>query len=227
MTVARAVLFDLDGVLVDSEPMSLEALACEMRAIGIDEATAGSMRDRYLGVSMPKVRRDVAERLGRCCPSDFEESYLRRLYAFYDQGLPRIAPMVEALDRLQAAGLATCIASGGSIPRIRRTLASAGLSERFGDRIFSGEDVPEGKPAPDLVLHAATEIGVPPKRCVVVEDSPHGLRGAIAAGMRAVGFTGGRHLDGIREAHGDRLFEAGAEAVIRDARDLVALVLDT
>ncbi|SDJ16130.1 HAD family hydrolase [Aliiruegeria lutimaris] len=220
-----AIIFDLDGVLVDSEPMSLASLAAEMRAVGVADATSDHVRAQYLGVSLPTVKKDVAEYLGAPCPDDFEENYLNRLYAAYDGGLRRIDEMVAALDRFQAEGIATCIASGGSLPRIRRTLAFARLTERFGDRIFSGEDVARGKPAPDLVLHAAMSIGVAPSRCLVIEDSPHGVEGARAAGMRAVGFTGGSHLETIREQQAQTLRNAGAEAVFRDAADVQSLVL--
>ncbi|WP_116134550.1 HAD family phosphatase [Tropicimonas sp. IMCC34043] len=221
----QAVIFDLDGCLVDSEPMSLEALAAEMRASGVAEATSAAMRDRYLGVSATDVSRHLAARLGRPCPPDFIDNYHRRLYAAYEAGIPRIEAMVEVLDRLQSEGIATCIASGGSPDRIRRTLAAADLTERFGTRIFSAEQVAHGKPAPDLVLLAARELGVEPARCVVVEDSPHGIRGAMAAGMRGVGFTGGTHLDGIRDSHASALYAAGAEAVREDASELLAIIL--
>ncbi len=221
----EAIIFDLDGVLVDSEPLSLAALSAEMQALGIEEATPDAMREKYLGVSLPKVREDVAARLGKACPEDFDENFHRRLYAAYDNGLPRIDRMVAALDCFQAKGLRTCIASGGSAARIRRTLAFTRLSKRFGERIFSGEDVARGKPAPDLALHAAARIGVVPSRCLVIEDSPHGVIGAIAAGMRAIGFTGGRHLDQTREEQAVRLCDSGAEAVFADAREARSYVL--
>ncbi|NDR56239.1 HAD family hydrolase [Aliiruegeria sabulilitoris] len=220
-----AIIFDLDGVLVDSEPMSLAALAEQMQAVGIAEASYEDVRALYLGVSLPTVKKDVAAYLGAPCPTDFEASYLRRLYAAYDGGLQRIDAMVDVLDRFQADGFATCIASGGSLSRIRKTLAFTRLSKRFGNRIYSGEDVARGKPAPDLVLHAAMSIGATPSRCLVIEDSPHGVEGARAAGMRAVGFTGGSHLDPIRERHAQTLRDAGAEAVFQHAVDVQSLVL--
>ncbi|WP_078059144.1 HAD family hydrolase [Tropicimonas marinistellae] len=220
MPPVQAILFDLDGCLVDSEPLSLAALAAEIRAAGLAEVTFEDMRDRYLGVSMPLVCEEVSQRLGRPCPPDFRENYVRRLFAAYDETLPRIEDMVEVLDRFQDEGLATCIVSGGGLSRIRHTLDRAGLSARFGPRIYSGEEVPCGKPAPDLVLHAAAELGVEPRSCVVIEDSPHGIVGAIAAGMRAIGFTGGQHLEGIRDQHAKVLRDAGAEFVSEQASEL-------
>lgn len=125
--------------------------------------------------------------------------------------------MVAALDRLLEDGYAACIATGGDIDRMQHTLDYAGLAARFADRAFSAIEVARGKPAPDLFLHAAARMSTAPERCVVVEDSPHGVAGAMAAGMPAVGFTGGAHLDGIRNRHAALLTEAGAWRVHEDA----------
>lgn len=222
MTKPQAVIFDLDGCLVDSEPLSLASLATEMRAAGIPWATFEEVRDRYLGVSSDYVYRDIADYLGRPCPPDLGERFSRRLFRAYETDLRSIPSMIALLDAVQAAGIATCIASGGSPERIRLTLSLTGLKDRFGKRTFSGEQVARGKPAPDLVLLAARELGVAPKDCVVIEDSPHGVQGARAAGMRAFGYTGGSHLDGVREHHAERLRAAGAELVSDDPADLLA-----
>ncbi|SDJ21944.1 haloacid dehalogenase superfamily, subfamily IA, variant 3 with third motif having DD or ED [Aliiruegeria lutimaris] len=128
--------------------------------------------------------------------------------------------MCDLIDMVKAAGLTTCIVSGSGMDRIRRTLASTGLTGYFAERIFSGEEVPRGKPAPDLFLHAAGELGVAPADCMVIEDAPLGVQGAIAAGMRAFGFTRGSHLDGIRKTHGGRLSKAGAKAVFASTPEL-------
>ncbi len=220
MTTARAVIFDLDGCLVDSETFALEAIAAEMRALGIAEANWTELRDDFLGVSLPVVCRYVAGRLGRPCPVDFPENFYRRLYAFYAVRLPIIDGVTELLDRLRSAGLAIGIATGGSVERMQRSLDRTGLQAYFAGRAFSAEQVARGKPAPDLVLHVAHKLGVAPADCAVVEDSPHGILGAIAAGMRAIGFVGGSHLDGMRERQAERLREAGAEVVVSDARAL-------
>ena len=222
MTKPQAVIFDLDGCLVDSEPLSLASLATEMRDAGIPWATFEEVRDRYLGVSSDYVYRDIADYLGRPCPPDLGERFNRRLFKAYETDLRPIPSMIALLDAVQAAGIATCIASGGSPERIALTLALTDLTDRFGKRTFSGEQVAHGKPAPDLVLLAARTLGVSPETCVVIEDSPHGVQGARAAGMRAFGYSGGSHLDGVREAHGERLRAAGAELVSDNAADLLA-----
>jgi HAD superfamily hydrolase (TIGR01509 family) len=220
MTKPGAVIFDLDGCLVDSEVLSLEALASEMRTLGISDATWVKLRKDFLGVSLRDIRRHVAEQLGRPCPATFEENFYRRLYASYDAHLPIMEGMVATLDRLQTEGIPICIATGSSIARMRHTLDRSGLTGRFGGLAFSADEVARGKPAPDLVLHAASNLGVAPDRCLVVEDSPHGVTGAVAAGMHAIGFVGGSHLDGIRDIHAEGLRAAGAKTVVFDTRHL-------
>src|SRR5207244_10059755 len=115
---------------------------------------------------------------------------VRYLKAFAEQLQP-VDGVAEAVDAIQAAGYATCVASSGDLPKIRRNLAKTGLLDRFGDRLFSADDVEHGKPAPDLFLHAAAAMGVAPDRCAVVEDSRHGVAAARAAGMWAFGYGGG------------------------------------
>ncbi|SNY92949.1 haloacid dehalogenase superfamily, subfamily IA, variant 3 with third motif having DD or ED [Cohaesibacter sp. ES.047] len=221
MTKPNAVLFDLDGCLVDSEPLSLQSLASEMQEVGVPGASYEMTRDHYLGWSLTDVSKDVTKRLGKPCPPDLSEKYHQRLFALYERdGLPLVDTMVALHDRLFEAGLVTAIASGGSPDRIVRSLNASGLMGRFEGRTYSGEEVERGKPAPDLFLYAARKLGLEPSTCVVVEDSPHGIEGAVAAGMRAFGFTGGSHLDGIRDQHRELLLSKGAEAVCENAMDL-------
>lgn len=215
--VGALVVYDLDGCLVDSEPMSLGALLDTAADAGVEGLSLEDMRDRYLGVRISEAVADLERRSGLCLPADFAERYHDRLYARYATGLQVIVPMVEVLDRLLVDGFAACIATGGDVDRMQHTLDYAGLAARFAGRAFSAAEVARGKPAPDLFLHAAAHMGVAPGRCVVVEDSPHGVVGALAAGMPAVGFTGGTHLDGIRDRHAARLTAAGAWRVHEDA----------
>lgn len=224
MATTRLVIFDLDGCLVDSEPLALEAIAAEMRALGIADAVWTDLREDFLGVTLAVVSRYVAGRLGRPCPADFAENFYRRLYAFYDAGLPVIAGVTGLLDRLQADGLAVAIATGGSVERMQHSLERTGLDRYFSGRGFSADEVARGKPAPDLVLHVANQLGAAAAECAVVEDSPHGIIGAVAAGMRAIGFAAGSHLQGIRERQAERLRDAGADVVVTDAAALYAAI---
>lgn len=210
----RAIVFDMDGCLVDSEPLSLEAVAAEMRALGLADATAARVGETYLGVTMGKICADVSASLGRDCSEGFAERIEERLFAEYSLRLQRIEGVGLLLDQLTSAGVRLAIASGSSPRRLERTLAIAGLSSYFRGTAFSADLVARGKPAPDVFLLAARELGVAPAQCAVLEDSPHGVAGAVAAGMRAIGFVGGSHLHGKQYVHEQVLRAAGASLVI-------------
>lgn len=212
--MTAAVIFDLDGVLVDSEPLSLGVLAEEMRALGIVDATADEVGRQFLGVSLKVIRAYVADRLGRPVPEAFVQRFEDRLLAIYPEKLRVIDGVPELLNQLQDAGIGIAIATGGSLHRMGETLRISGLDRWFQGRAFSADQVAQGKPAPDLFLLAARELGVDPKDCVILEDSPHGVTGALRAGARAVGFTGGSHLDLSRAEHAALLRGKGAAPVL-------------
>lgn len=194
MPDVKAVIFDLDGCPVDSEPHSLAAVAAELQALGLSEVTAEDIGKRYLGVSLKAIRQDAEAETGRAAPEDFEARFERRLFAAYDTGLRVIDGVPDLLERLVARGLPIAIASGGTPGRIARTLGTVGLERYFDGRAFSADQVARGKPAPDLFLLAARELGIAPEHCLVVEDSPHGIEGTRRAGMQPLGFVGGAHL---------------------------------
>lgn len=225
MGQARAVIFDLDGCLVDSEPLSIAALSAELGALGVPDASFEVIRDRFLGVSMRDICAHVAERTGIRCPPEFIDRVEDRLFALYRESLRPIPGAVRLLGALKGARVPFAIATGGSVRRMTTTLALSGLSPWFGDRAFSADQVTRGKPAPDLFLFAAARLGVPPEHCTVIEDSPHGVAGAKAAGMEAMGFVGGSHLAGTRDAHRANLSKAGAGAVYRRLAEVRAALL--
>ncbi|MYS72774.1 HAD-IA family hydrolase [Streptomyces sp. SID5926] len=183
------VIFDNDGVLVDSEPISNRLLAGYLTELGHPTSYEDSLRD-YMGGAMHRVHDLVLERTGRRLPSDFDDVFHARVFAAFERELKPVPGAVDVLEKLAADGVAYCVASSGSHQRIRTGHRKAGLDRWFDDeRIFSSQDVGRGKPAPDLFLHAAARMGVAPERCVVVEDSPLGVRAAVAAGMDVYGFT--------------------------------------
>ncbi|MFV0382562.1 HAD family hydrolase [Paracoccus sp. (in: a-proteobacteria)] len=224
MTHIRAVIFDLDGCLVDSEAMSLETLADEMRAEGAGVST-DDLRRRYLGVSMQVIGDRMRAATGRPPPADFAARFENRLLARYPAELRLIDGAAALLEDLHGRGIAMAIATGGSIRRMTTTLRVSGLDARFTDRAFSADQVARGKPAPDLFLLAAEKLGIPPHACAVMEDSPHGIAGARAAGMRAVGFVGGSHLAGARDDHAERLRDAGAAMVLHELSGMLNALL--
>jgi HAD superfamily hydrolase (TIGR01509 family) len=182
----QLVIFDCDGVLVDSEPISNRLLAEHLTAAGFPTTTDESL-ERYMGGSFASMLDDLRERFGRDVPDGFSDRYHADLYATFDAELEAVAGIEAVLDGLD---IPTCVASSGAPERIRRVLRRAGLLERFEGRIFSAVEVERGKPAPDLFLHAASRMRADPGRCVVVEDSPKGVEAAVAAGMTVLGYAG-------------------------------------
>ncbi|MER6129475.1 HAD family hydrolase [Streptomyces sp. NPDC001795] len=183
------VIFDNDGVLVDSEPISNRLLAAHLTELGHPTTYEDSIRD-YMGSAMHRVHELIHERTGQRLPADFDDVFHARVFAAFERELKPMAGVVDVLEKLSADGVPYCVASSGSHDRIRVGHRTTGLDRWFDDgRIFSSQDVGRGKPAPDLFLYAADRMGVPPERCVVVEDSPLGVQAAVAAGMDVYGFT--------------------------------------
>ncbi|MFF7535244.1 HAD family hydrolase [Streptomyces bobili] len=183
------VVFDNDGVLVDSEPISNRLLAAYLTELGHPTSYEDSIRD-YMGSAMHRIHDLVLERSGERLPADFDDVFHSRVFAAFERELRPVPGATDVLEKLAADGVPYCVASSGSHERIRVGHRATGLDRWFEDtRIFSAQDVGKGKPAPDLFLHAAERMGVAPERCVVVEDSPLGVRAAVAAGMDVYGFT--------------------------------------
>ncbi|MFE9629203.1 HAD family hydrolase [Streptomyces sp. NPDC006527] len=183
------VIFDNDGVLVDSEPISNRLLAGYLTEVGHPTTYEDSIRD-YMGSAMHRIHELVLERTGQRLPEDFDDVFHARVFAAFEAELVAVAGAAGVLEKLAADGVPYCVASSGSHERIRVGHRTTGLDRWFDDgRIFSSQDVGRGKPAPDLFLYAAERMGVAPERCVVVEDSPLGVQAAVAAGMDVFGFT--------------------------------------
>lgn len=180
------IIFDCDGVLVDSERL---AVAVEVRLITeLGWAiTAAEVLDRFVGRSDAFMLGEIERTIGRPVP-DWQERYERELHQAFHDSLVAVPGIEAALDQLTTP---TCVASSGTHEKMRTTLGLTGLYDRFAGRIFSSTEVAAGKPAPDLFLHAAERCGVAPDRCLVVEDSRSGVQAARAAGMRSLGFAGG------------------------------------
>ncbi|MGZ9932560.1 HAD family hydrolase [Streptomyces sp. NC-S4] len=196
------VIFDNDGVLVDSEPLANSILAGYLTELGHPTTYEESVRD-YMGSAVHRVHDLVVERTGQQLPADFDETLHARTVAAFEQELKPVPGVEEVLGALTAQGVGYCLASSGSHDRIRVGHRVAGLDGWFEEEwIFSAQDVGQGKPAPDLYLHAARQMGVEPGRCVVIEDSPLGVRAAVAAGMDVYGFTGMLPADRLPGATG-------------------------
>ncbi|PWR18479.1 HAD family hydrolase [Zavarzinia aquatilis] len=208
------VIFDCDGVLVDSEGIANRVLAEAVTRLGHDMDEAGS-RHEFVGLSMKSVMARIEAMTGSALPPDWLPELQAITYARFRVSLAAVPHVGPAVEAVQAAGIATCVASSGTPDKMALTLGLTGLAPLFTGRLFSAVEVARGKPAPDLFLHAAARMGHDPGACVVVEDSVPGVTGAVAAGMRALGFA--------RETDAALLRAAGAE-IFDDMRQLPALI---
>jgi len=212
------VIFDCDGVLVDSEPISITVLVEALAAAGVAMSEAEA-HERFLGRSLKSMSEILHDEYGLAVDAAFLEAMRKVLYERFRSELQPIAGVAETVDAL---GVAHCVASSSQPERIRLSLSVTGLLDRFEPNIFSASMVTHGKPAPDLFLHASAEMGADPARCVVVEDSPAGIMAAKAAGMRVVAFTGGSHARTPR--HRDALLDLRPDALFDDMRELLQFV---
>jgi HAD superfamily hydrolase (TIGR01509 family) len=211
------VIFDCDGVLVDSELISCRAHSQMLTAHGYP-ITPDQVLERFLGVSDREARLIVETEIGRNLPADFEALVKAATLKFYEGDLRAIANVGEAIA---AIDLKKCVASSGTPEKIQHGLTCAGLYDVLAPHIFSASQVKRGKPAPDLFLFAAERMQARPERCVVIEDSIPGVTGAVAAGMTVLGFYGGSHC---RPGHADTLRAAGAGLIFDDMRQLPGLI---
>lgn len=212
------VIFDCDGVLIDSEPISLGCLTAALNGIGV-AIDVETVRARFAGTSMPSIMGHVAKDYGVTAPEGFVERVKADTLAAFDRELTAMAGIAEAV---RALGIPSCVASSSDPVRLSHTLTLTGLMPLFAGRVFSSAEVARGKPFPDLFLHAAARMGARPAACLVVEDSVPGVTAARAAGMNVVGFTGGGHWG--HDPAGADLAAAGAARVFSDHRDLAAVI---
>jgi len=201
------VIFDCDGVLVDSEPLALGLLVDSLDGIGIKIDLADAQR-RFLGRSLTAVCEMIREDFGVSVPEDTLSHMRTELNDLFRRELKPIEGVAAMLGRLEPA---RCVASSSQPDRIRLSLRVTGLLDHFKPNIFSATMVKRGKPAPDLFLFAASRMGVAPEAVLVIEDSPAGIVAARRAGMHAFGFTGGSHAFGAE--HGQGLRKAGAHLI--------------
>jgi HAD superfamily hydrolase (TIGR01509 family) len=211
------VIFDCDGVLVDSEPIINRAHAHVLTACGYP-ITEEDLVERFCGMSDQEMLDIIEREGGRALPTSYGEHVGLMIESGFRLSLAAIEGVAEVLDRLQ---LPVCVASSSTLEQIQRKLALAGLLGRFGEHLFSATMVGRGKPAPDLFLYAAQRFATAPDRCLVIEDSPVGIDAALAAGMASVGFCGGSHCG---PKHGARLQAHGAMLVIADMHELAAAI---
>ena len=207
----KAVIFDCDGVVVDSEPMLFDLLAADLAQYGLPMAVE-TLHHVFLGMTLEGLR-EKANAMGASLPADWCDNFYTRLYAQLRLGTPLVPGILTVLDALDAAGIPYAMGSNGSAEKMQITLGQHGLVPRF-KGLFSGQNLGKPKPAPDLYLHAAAALGVAPSDCIVIEDSPTGARAAQAAGMRCMGYA----------PHGSEALVAEGAVLFSDMKDLPALL---
>ncbi len=198
------IIFDCDGVLVDSEIIACRVLSRELNALGLP-LTPKDCLDAFTGITMAAVMTRIEEMLGRPPPDDFEDTLQRKDFEAFKTELRPVPGVKAMLPRLTVP---RCIASSGAVAKMRLTLTTTGLLSSFEPHLFSAQMVEHGKPAPDLFLYAAERMGAEPSRCVVIEDSAAGIQAGLAAGMRVLGFAGGSHAS---DAYAAMLRASGAD----------------
>lgn len=207
----RLVIFDCDGVLVDSEAIVIEIEASLLTEAGF-AISADQVADRYVGLSYPDMMAGLERDFGQPVPDGLSETIQRAAVEAFPDRLEATAGMAAFLERLAADAVPRCVASSSAPDRLTLSLGLTGLDRFFApEHVFSSKMVQRGKPAPDLFLLAAERLASEPANCLVVEDSPHGVQAAIAAGMDVVGYIGGLHA---RPSLRDRLEAAGAKIIV-------------
>jgi HAD superfamily hydrolase (TIGR01509 family) len=213
------VIFDCDGVLIDSELLTIGVEVALLAEAGI-AITADEIIERYVGISMKSMIADLEARFGRPLGDDFAARHALQVSEVFQRELQAMPGIVEVLAGLPGK---ICVASSSSRERLRHTLGIAGLHNRLHPHIFSATMVARGKPAPDLFLHAAERMGANPSRCLVIEDSMPGIEAATAAGMTAIGFVGGSHC---RAGHAARLSAGGAAIVVEAMSEMLRAITE-
>jgi HAD superfamily hydrolase (TIGR01509 family) len=211
------LIFDCDGVLVDSEVLACDTLREMLARLGHPMTTDEVMRE-FAGGSLADTVATIERLLGRPLPADVGEHFGQLLLERFRRELK---PMPGVREAILALPYRRCVASSSSPERLRLSLEVTGLAPLFGEHVFSAVEVARGKPAPDLHLLAASTLGSPPERCIVIEDTARGVAAGRAAGARVVGFAGGGHAT---QALAEDLRLAGAEVVITAMRELPAVV---
>ena len=213
MPETELIIFDCDGVLIDSEMMVCTMCSEELTGLGYP-ITPQEVIERYAGRPEPEILAHIAEDWGRPVPAAYREAMKRRIHHAFTSELKAIAGVAATLDKL---GVPICVASSSAPEKLKMGLSFVGLYQYFAPHVVSAAYVAHGKPAPDVFIYAAGSMHTPVQSCLVIEDSLPGVRAACAAGMRVFGFTGGSHC---LAGHAERLLEAGAERVLSAMSEL-------
>lgn len=210
------IIFDCDGVLIDSEIVAARLEAEAITELGLP-MTAEDICTRFAGTTTREVWATLERELGRPLPHGFFEHHLAHVRDVFSRELEAIPGARAAVERVAGTGVPYCVASSTHLPSLLNNLGTAGLVDLFDGNVFSASQVKRAKPAPDVFLFAASQMGADPADCLVVEDSVAGVTAATRAGMPVVGFTGGSH---VSAGHDERLTAAGARTIFGHMAEL-------
>lgn len=213
------IIFDCDGVLVDSEAIGNRFIAEALTGLGM-QTSAEEALSEFLGGKLTHIKAGIEKKLSILLPDDWVDKIYEKQFAEFRRSLKSIDGIEEVLKRISAAGIMMCVGSNGPPKKMKVSLGVTKLERYFDGRIFSADHVGVPKPAPDLYLHCAQQLGISPQQCLVVEDSPRGASAGVAAGMTVFGFSGA--------GNAEALWKVGCETVSSDMRHLLNFVgLDT
>jgi HAD superfamily hydrolase (TIGR01509 family) len=209
------IIFDCDGVLIDSEVIANRVNVEVLAGLGI-EFTLEEYMERFVGVSLRDEVLEIETLRSVKLPEDYEGRLMSHKYKIFDAELKAIEGIVDLVTSIKTP---KAVASGSSPERLEYTLKLTHLWELFAPHIYSTTLVPKSKPAPDIFLYTATQFGINPEKCLVIEDSTLGVRAGVAAGMTVIGFSGGSH---IKDGHAEKLLELGASKVFSNMQDVAS-----
>lgn len=216
------IIFDCDGVLIDSEIVAARLEAEAITELGLP-MTAQDICTRFAGTTTREVWATLERELGRPLPAGFFEAHLAHVRDVFSRELEAIPGARQAVSEVGQSGIPYCVASSTQLPALITNLGTAGLVDLFDGHVFSASQVKRAKPAPDVFLFAASQMGADPADCLVVEDSIAGVTAARRAGMPVIGFVGGSH---VTDGHDERLTAAGARAIFDHMADLGRVLAD-
>ena len=208
--VYKLVIFDCDGVLVDSEAIGNRFISEALTLAGIPISAEGAL-SQFLGGKLTQIKEDAEKQLGFSLPSNWVDEIYKKQFSEFRKNLKSIDGIEDVLDVLERINIPICVGSNGPLNKMEVSLGVTKLRDRFLGRIFSADQVKKPKPAPDLYLYCADRMGVPPQHCLVIEDSPRGASAGVAAGMSVFGYSGGEDNSALKEVGCTKVFDTMQE----------------
>ena len=201
----KLVIFDCDGVLVDSEAIGNRFISEALTLAGIPISAEGAL-SKFLGGKLTQIKEDAEKQLGFSLPANWVDEIYKKQFSEFRKNLKSISGIEDVLDVLERINIPVCVGSNGPLNKMEVSLGVTKLKDRFLGRIFSADQVERPKPAPDLYLYCSEQMGVLPQDCLVIEDSPRGASAGVAAGMTVFGYAGGEDDSALKKVGCTKVF---------------------